>query len=445
MPDRKSFADTLGKLPGVSYACVLDAGDGSIVEAVGAGGPPVPVGEILDAFVGVAGLAGGRAGALQSVVVTGPRTVQVLAPAPCGQVGGGRADTTGDGIADTPDARGVLYVRLTRARANVAGTLREIQVLAGARPRPGVVSTSAALPTALPAALPAAPVRLAGPGAPPPVVPVSDTAAPVATRPAAPTTTTAGFDAPGAAPAPSGADVPGAVPTPRGVAGSVATEGRRRAPSRGDPTPSSDNRLLREPAARAASVAEFFAAAHRARPPLPAPEPDPARSDTARSAPARSDPAQPVHPVPAPRTSPTGHGPVRRAPDGAGPGPQVPGAAVSGASGPGAAAPRAAVSEAAADRAARATDPPGEASAAARPSSDGARDPSGGAARSGPPDTAPAGGPAPRPPAPLPRRTGRAVVPPPRTPPDGAVDERRWSTDLSTLRRLADGLRRRLS
>jgi hypothetical protein len=47
-------------------------------------------------------------------------------------------------------------------------------------------------------------------------------------------------------------------------------------------------------------------------------------------------------------------------------------------------------------------------------------------------------------PAVLPRRTGRTAIPPPRTPPDDTAD-RRWSTDLSTLRRLADGLRRRLS
>ena len=58
----------------------------------------------------------------------------------------------------------------------------------------------------------------------------------------------------------------------------------------------------------------------------------------------------------------------------------------------------------------------------------GARDD---AAESGPPAGA------------LPRRPGDTVIPPPREP-DDTEQERWWATDLLALRRLADGLRRRL-
>ncbi|WP_181784774.1 hypothetical protein, partial [Pseudonocardia pini] len=90
--------------------------------ALGGAEPPLPVEEILAAFAGVESLAGGRAGALRTVVVTGGQSVQVLAPVPLDA------------------ASGVLYLRLVRSRANVASTLRAIEGLGVDPPRGALIS-----------------------------------------------------------------------------------------------------------------------------------------------------------------------------------------------------------------------------------------------------------------------------------------------------------------
>ena len=336
MPARKTIADALGKLPGVMWAAVLERTGERIVTSLGGPEPPVPVAEIVAAFGGAESLGGAGAGALRSVVVTGRATVQVLAPA------------AGDRI---------LYARLDRRRTNVATALREVESLGDPRRGPGRTDSAGAAPrTASVPRGPAAPVALPTPReARPPGVP-----GPASTGPVPPPEKT--------------------VPPPE----ETAPPPEKALSSTDEPV----RPVL--PLRPVTPVSEFFAAAHRARPPLP-------------ERPVPAGPRVPVE-VPAPRSD-AGAGTrsaARASPPSASPAPASPPPA-----------------------------PPPAARPAGREPVDGTAER--GAAEPGVETAAGV----------LPRRTGRTAIPPPR-PPTGDPDDRRWATDLPTLRRLADGLRRRL-
>ncbi|WP_037044259.1 hypothetical protein [Pseudonocardia halophobica] len=425
---------------------------------------------------------------MQTVVVTGSRVVQVLAPVP---------------LAD--DSAGVLYLRLVRARANLASALREVESVTGGRARrstgqPGVgalpsAAGTSARRTAVPSALPG---PASGTSTPPRGVPAAartggSSASPSATRPGAatpsplapplatplpttplPTTPSAPPAPPPSTPAalPSAALLPAprpAAPTPgpasaqleRRAEGAVATDPSPAAvsstPTAFAPEPRAPAHEPEEPQARSRSsylAAEFFAAAHRARPPLPpdpAPRPAPRAGQPRQSRGADAGAAQrrgERDPRPGPPTerlsaAPGTAGPRHRVP-GPRPAPDDP----AGATVPGAAPQRAA-------RASSAPSHPSSADERTAGPADDERSPAGPDAtvadrpvdphehaadgtRSDPSDDT-----ATAPPDALPRRRGDTVIPPPREPED-ADQERRWATDLHTLRRLADGLRRRL-
>ncbi|WP_433508023.1 hypothetical protein ACQP04_17120 [Pseudonocardia halophobica] len=479
MPVPDIVIDTLAKLPGVSYVCVLERDSSTILGASGNVDSGLPAEEIVDAFDSAAGVGGTRGGAVQTVVVAGSRVVQVLALVP---------------LAD--DSAGVLYLRLVRARANLASALREVESVTGGRSRrstgqPGVgalpsAAGASARRIAVPSALPgpasgastpsrgvpaaartdgSASQSAARPGAatPPPLTP--PLATPLPTAPPAPPPST-----PAALPSAALVSAPRAAPPIPGPS-SAQLERRAEGAVATDPSPAAVNStptaLAPEPRAPAHEpeesqvrnrssylAAEFFAAAHRARPPLPpvpAPPPAPPTGQPRESRGADAGAAQrrgERDPRPGPPTerlsaAPGTAGPRQRVP-GPRPAPDDP----AGATFPGAAP----------ERAARASSAPSHPSSAdertAGPADDerspaGADatiadrpvDPHGHAAdgtRSDPSDDA-----APAPPDALPRRRGDTVIPPPREP-ENTDQERRWATDLHTLRRLTDGLRRRL-
>lgn len=512
MPVPDNVIDTLAKMPGVSYVCVLERDSGTILGSSGKVDSGLPTEEIVNAFDCAAGVGGTRGGAVQTVVVTGSRVVQVLAPVP---------------LAD--DSAGVLYLRLVRARANLASALREVEGVTGGRSRrstgqPGVgalpsATGSAARRTAVPAALPGS---ASGTSTSPRGVPAASrtggsTAGPSATRPAPrPATRPAAATPPPAAPPqaapppatpsapPASPSTPAALPSaallsaPRPVSptpGPSSAQPARRADGAvaTDPSPASvsstPTTLAPEPRAPAVEpekpqlgsrspylAAEFFAAAHRARPPLPpepAPRPAPGagqpreqRGAGAEAAERRGEreprPGPPTerlsaaprvggarHRVPGPRAAaddpagatpsravdPERADPERADPERADPeraDPERPASTSSAPSRPSSADERtlaaAGPSTAADDRS-----PTGTGAAPVDP-----RERAMGDARPGPSDdaaTAPSGA--------LPRRRGDTVIPPRREPEEGEQD-RRWATDLHTLWRLADGLRRRL-
>ncbi|GAA4555780.1 hypothetical protein [Pseudonocardia xishanensis] len=417
MTARKSLADALGKLPGVSWACVLERADERILESLGGPEPPLPVAEILAALVGVESLADGRSGALRSVVVTGRRTVQMLAPA--------------------TDER-ALYVRLDRGRANLASALREVEAL-GDPPRRAMPAETppgpraAAVPVALPAPRAAAPASSRRSGstvtevAPAPAAGRSapaGSAAPTGASTGASTVSAAGSTPASTPPSPVVSATPATAPATPTVAPGTPAAGAA------EPPPTREDRSTREGSPRRVTpVSEFFAAAHRARPPLPdRPTPFPPAGPAGSTLPAPRPAAEPEGGRTEARgTRPSG-GAARpaarlRVPADPTPAPAETVPPVGAAADP-----------ATAPAGDPVTDPAVTDPAAADPAAAGAA--GRGADSSVTPPVPPADGV-------LPRRSGRTAIPPPR-PPAQDADDTRWATDMSTLRRLADGLRRRL-
>lgn len=468
--------------------CVLERDSRTILGDSGKADSGLPAEEIVDAFDSAAGVGGTRGGAVQTVVVTGGRVVRVLAPVP---------------LAD--DSTGVLYLRLVRARANLASVLREVEGITGGRARRSTGQSGVgALPsaagsgrrTAVPSALPgsasgsstpprgvSAVSRTGGSSASPAAArPHAATPPPATPPPATPPPTTSPPATPSAPPAPP-PSTPAALPSaallsaPRPAPPSPGPAGaqRDRRPEGAvavDPSPvavsSTPAALAAEPRAPAEEpdepevrdrspylAAEFFAAAHRARPPLP---PDPPRPAPRAGQPRESRGAaaggaerrRERDPLPGPPTERLSAAPGVAGPRRRGPGPRSApddpgGATLSGAaperanrSGSGPSQPSS-VDE-------RAVGPAGPAGAADDRSADaavgdrpvGPRERTAGGTRYGSSDDAGTA-----PPDALPRRRGDTVIPPPREPEEGEQD-RRWATDMHTLRRLADGLRRRL-
>ncbi|MFC5951642.1 hypothetical protein ACFQH9_25580, partial [Pseudonocardia lutea] len=111
--------------------------------------------EIVEAFEAATGAGGPRGGALHTVVVTGARVVQVLAPLP---------------LAD--DSSGVLYLRLVRARATLASVLREVETATRGRTRRPAGRAPGGVAAMLSAGRSAAPSGIPGtPSGPPAATP----------------------------------------------------------------------------------------------------------------------------------------------------------------------------------------------------------------------------------------------------------------------------------
>ncbi|MCE0766641.1 hypothetical protein LWC35_27600 [Pseudonocardia kujensis] len=477
MPVPDSVIDTLGKLSGVSYVSVLERDSRTILASSGTADSGLSADEMVDAFDSATAVAGPRAGTVRTVVVTGSRVVQLLAPVP---------------LAD--GAAGVLYLRLVRARANLASALREVEGVTGGRARgasgrtQGAGAAAAALPssvrTATPSALPGAALPGAAPGststggfpaAPAPAPPAASPAGsrrsvlapsptprtpPAPALPAAPPATPAALPSaavltapPEPAEAPRSGRPAGAPDAEPERAHSEAAAPATRRPQPREPADGREEVLVSSRSPFLA--AEFLAAAQRARPPLPPDPPGASGPGTERAREADrtgtrsrraerdSRPRPPTERLSAAPASPAprhrGPGP-RPAPDT--PAPTTPEAAEDVPDGATATRNGKGVTPGPGDSAPVAPLDPG---AAARTAAGRRRDVPERTADGGPRGTGPSpSDDAAAPPADaLPRRTGDTVIPPPREP-EEAEQERRWATDLHALRRLADGLRRRL-